>query len=582
MSKVCRSEKCCLTPVDSVSSVAHVRIQVRVGLDLPPSFSPRHFLCQSTWLTLSTVCIQEDTINRAMSLPIDVAFLILSQVATKAFTFISNQLLVRSVSPEIIGVAAYLEFITNTVLFFSREAQRLAVQRAHGETDSQTRQIITNFAFLPTLLAVPTFAALYYVQRNSELYTSTIAPLAHIEWTVALVVLLVLIELLSEPLFVLKQHEMDFKTRSKVEGFALLSKCVITSIGVIYGKRLASTTDSSDGLAVLSFSVGQSAYSVSLMAGYFFYSRSLPKVAKISEKESKPYYLNRIVFSFWKLLYVQMIFKHLLTEGDTLLISYIFTASQQGVYSVVTNYGSIVARLLFSPIEELVRVSIARSFGKENANFATSYALMESILILYANLSLLIVLGGYTNGAFLLRLILGNNEKWRASSVFEHFPQYVLYIPFMAFNGVLEAFFSSASTPSQITSFSFFMSALSILILGLLYYFVEMLKMGIKGLILANMINMTLRIVYCLKFFVNFYNGKVHGGKKVVKRLMVPFAAVFAAFSIQYQVFQGYQAATYSQFSQSIILCFVCLLVMLINERDTLIHLVALSRRKEK
>ena len=55
-----------------------------------------------------------------------------------------------------------------------------------------------------------------------------------------------------------------------------------------------------------------------------------------------------------------MIFKQFLTEGDKLLISHLCTIEEQGMYAVMANYGSIIARLLFQPLEESTRLMFTK------------------------------------------------------------------------------------------------------------------------------------------------------------------------------------------------------------------------------
>lgn len=500
-----------------------------------------------------------------------VLFLILSQIATKGFTFVLNQLLVRNISPEIFGIASYLEFLVSSVLFFSREAERMAIQRAYSGSKDSLRQKIVNFAYIPLGLGAPIAALMYLMQRKSALFSENITTLPYSGVTFALIIALVFVELVAEPLFALNQYQLNFRARSKIESFAVFSKCIVTFGGVLISKRLASG-HTFDGLAVASFALGQVAYSFSTLAGYFWASSfEVSKVCKI-EEDNEIFYFDRKISKIWRSLFVQMIFKHLLTEGDTLVISFLFSVGEQGVYSVISNYGSILARLLFQPIEESLRVSFTRAFAGKHPNMAGSYRLMENLIVFYLNLSLLIALGGFTNGAFLLRLLLGNNEKWQNSSVFEYFPQYLLYLPFMAFNGILEAFFSSASNQNEIKRFSVFMSVLSVAVLALLYLFVGRLKMGLSGLILANVVNMALRIVYCFSFFLGFFQRKGVSVRvaSLLKRASVPLLAAVTTFGAQYVVLGGYETNTFLQFIQSGILCVGCLFVMLVNERQAL------------
>ncbi|KAL1845230.1 hypothetical protein VTK73DRAFT_835 [Phialemonium thermophilum] len=63
------------------------------------------------------------------------SLLILLQVASRAVTFVANQLLLRFLTARTLGVSAQLEAYYLTVLFFARESLRVAIQRQAGDAD---------------------------------------------------------------------------------------------------------------------------------------------------------------------------------------------------------------------------------------------------------------------------------------------------------------------------------------------------------------------------------------------------------------------------------------------------------------
>lgn len=504
-----------------------------------------------------------------------VVYLILTQVVAKAFTFGLNQFLLRRISPSIFGIAVFLEFLVSTVLFFSREAQRVAVQRAQTATALQTRQAIANFAYLPIILNIPVLLLVYYVQSSFDLY-QVVKQLPHAHWTYVFLLCSVWIELLAEPLFALNQHAVNFKLRSKIESFAVLSKCVVTFAGIALSERLPARDF--DGNAVLSFATGQFAYSASTFLGYLILAKGrLPKISKLADSR----YFDPAVWNIWRSLLAQMVFKHLLTEGDSLLIKYVFSVSEQGVYSVIANYGSMVARLLFQPIEELVRVTVSKHISERKSPEA-SFNLVSRLLKMYLNLSVLIVVGGYTNGPFLLRLVLGRSVKWASSNVFEEFPKYVLYIPFLAFNGILEAFFSSASTQAQINKFSLFMGFLSVAVLALLHYLIAKLNLGISGLIIANVVNMTLRITYCSGFLISYFGAGRRAFFKAAKACLLPCSVFAGAMTLQFVLFENGFTQTYIDFLRSLVICVGCIVGLMINERNEVKALLSRTGRGQE
>ena len=71
---------------------------------------------------------QKETVS-ANQVASGATFLIGAQFFAKIVTFSLNQLLLRFIDPEIFGQNAQLQFLISTILYFSREAVRLATQR---------------------------------------------------------------------------------------------------------------------------------------------------------------------------------------------------------------------------------------------------------------------------------------------------------------------------------------------------------------------------------------------------------------------------------------------------------------------
>ncbi|RKP30620.1 flippase [Metschnikowia bicuspidata] len=488
-------------------------------------------------------------------------FLILVQAITKGFTFVSNQLLLRSITPEVFGVAAYFEFIVKSVLFFSREAERMSVQRINEDNPQDTHRAVVNFAYLPFLLSWPVLGLVHAMQRSSDIYTSTICSLPNFQWLLAILVLLVEIELLAEPFYSLSQFDVNLKLKSKAESLAVFMKCIVTFVAILF----ISSLSKSKVTPVMAFALGHLAYSSTF---YFVYWRNNNKGYPTISTLRSGTYLNQKVLPIWRSFSLQMILKHLLTGGDTLIVSYFFSASELGAYSVISNYGSLLARLLFQPIEETLHVSMAKMFSGKDKNYKESYASMKALTIFYSNLCSLVVLGGYSNGSFMLFTVLGSSSTWQKSDVFSVFPYYILYIPFMAANGIFEGFFSSVSTHQQIGRFSMFMSLLSIAVSTLLYVLIGKLHMGIIGLIISNIANMVLRITYCLLFMRLFYKDKVNVNLwELMKRLLFPIVLALTAYAAQYTIIGGLMTSTLKEFLISLALCCLSLFGNLWNER---------------
>ncbi|KAF8966968.1 Rft protein-domain-containing protein [Flammula alnicola] len=60
---------------------------------------------------------------------------------------------------------------------------------------------------------------------------------------------------------------------------------------------------------------------------------------------------------------LQSLVKHFLTEGDKMILSWFSPLRDQGGYAIAVNYGSLIARIVFQPIEETLRVFFSRILG---------------------------------------------------------------------------------------------------------------------------------------------------------------------------------------------------------------------------
>lgn len=57
---------------------------------------------------------------------------------------------------------------------------------------------------------------------------------------------------------------------------------------------------------------------------------------------------------------IQSSIKYVLTQGDSLLIATLASLQDQGAYALSSNYGGLIARMLFQPIEEASRNLFAK------------------------------------------------------------------------------------------------------------------------------------------------------------------------------------------------------------------------------
>jgi Rft protein len=183
------------------------------------------------------------------------SFLILFQVASRGFTFLLNQILLRFLSPETLGLSAQLDLFSITVLYFARESIRVACQR-----QSSGPQVVVNLACLSIVFGLLLSYGL------TTLYLKTDVPeVAYFATSLKIYAVACIVELLSEPAFMISQQKLLFKVRASAESISTIGRCVSTCAAAFWAHRKGIDP------GVLPFAVGQMTYSVLLMIAYMAY-----------------------------------------------------------------------------------------------------------------------------------------------------------------------------------------------------------------------------------------------------------------------------------------------------------------------
>lgn len=386
-------------------------------------------------------------------------------VATRLSTFLANQLLLRLVTPADISLASQLEFVINVTCFMSSEAVRLAVLRMPREL---LPKYVANISWASILLSIPASFLAFFLASVPEIRSVRI-----------LLVLTLAIQALSEPLVNQATHRGANDLRPKFEAAGVAVACAVTVCAVICAKR---TQTISTGTA---FAVARLCSAVTTAA---LYLRSRP--------QNEPYMYcqesHKPSWTYFKLVFVQMVFKNVLTEGDRIVFTRVCTPAQQGLYSVVNNYGGLVARMVLNPIEEGFKIELLKG-ARKSALFP--------ILKGYTLLSVAVLVFGVPNAGIAGEIFFGRVLRvpwyWEyADEVGPLLAAYVVYIPFLALNGVIEAFFQACASEKWIHRYSGYL----LVCLGIFFSASMVLvpKFGLAGLVGANILNMALRIGFCL------------------------------------------------------------------------------------
>ncbi|GAB7340961.1 hypothetical protein MBLNU457_7302t2 [Dothideomycetes sp. NU457] len=446
------------------------------------------------------------------------SFLILLQISSRALTFGLNQILLRYLSPTLLGTAVQLELYCISVLYFSRESLRVALQRR-----AEGLQAVVNLAYLAVAAG---FVVSVFLGAALSPYFEALGDVKFLRQAVWCFGAAAVVELCAEPGFVAAQQLLRYRVRASAEASATVAKTVVTVAVVVSASRRGVD------VGVLPFALGQLAYAGTLLVVYVGYmaggvgedgSSLLPRRIQSKGKEYLLDLFYKPLLTLSLSLTVQSSIKYVLTQGDSLLIATLASLADQGAYALSSNYGGLIARMLFQPIEEASRNLFAKlcttpettskqSDGKTTKDekpqppaqgVKDASSTMQTILHFYGLISLLAFSLGPTIAPLLLSLVAG--KTWTSTGAGDVLGAYTYYIPLLAINGVTEAFVAAVATNKELYAQSVWMGFFFAGFAGSAYLFVRVLEMGAKGLVWANCVNMALRIVFNISFVRRFF-----------------------------------------------------------------------------
>lgn len=432
------------------------------------------------------------------------SYLIALQASSRILTFVLNQLILQYTNPAVFGFATIqLELLLNTILFLCREGFRITVQRLPAPSpDDKTvhdrSQEVVNISCIPVLLGLllsTAIASLYILKAPTES-----AQIPYFRQSVILYALSTIFELLAEPGYNIALYKLLYRIRAGCEGSAVIVRCVIAfTVSLLGGPNLGA----------LSFAIGQLGYSITLLILYFWSTSGIASWRpKVLDSSGSPVWMDASALYLSVLNTLQSLLKHILTEGDKLMISYFCSNEEQGKYGLTANYGGLIARIVFQPVEEATRsffsnllpqqgTSKPTTTSKRHEKYIQARLVLSTILRGYILISLLIAAVAPSVIDNILPLLL--SKTW--SSITPVLALYMYYIPLLAINGVLEAFITASASPTLLRQ-----QGLMWIFFSIMFGFFGFLgrNRGAEGLVYANCGNLALRIVWA-----GFYTRKI-------------------------------------------------------------------------
>ena len=213
-------------------------------------------------------------------------YLILVQLTSRALTFVVNQVLLRYLSPELLGISNQLDLYGVSALYFARESLRVALQRAnpsdagrqtdgrgpasgpdgnvlddHGTSPGASEQAAVNLSYVAIALGGPLLAFFAWLYLRSADEAALAVPFLH--ESLFLYAVACLIELLSEPAFAAAQQQLLYHVRARAETGATLARCFVVCGVSIWGSRHGLN------LGALPFACGQLSFALALSVIYY-------------------------------------------------------------------------------------------------------------------------------------------------------------------------------------------------------------------------------------------------------------------------------------------------------------------------
>ncbi|KAI8925692.1 Rft protein-domain-containing protein [Entophlyctis helioformis] len=470
------------------------------------------------------------------------AYMLVQQLLTRALTFGLNVFLTRLSPLETMGFVLQLELCPPPCCLSRARASawpscaiprllqllpatattsKSSTSSTATSTMAMANQLAFNMALIPSVLACVGIAAYLAIFDPSSAAArhgpaSDAVSLPHAARLIYLAA--AIIELLAEPSFILLQRNLLYKERVRTEGSAFVVQCITTLALFLAAQQASPSGRIGIAQGVMAHAYAQLAFAVVLLVGYTsraVHARLLPSLiprpvlmAGTASKTPKSVYLDPYHISIAVSFFFQTLIKHLLTVGDKIVLVAVGTGSaDQGIYRMVSDLGSLVARILFQPVEETSRAFFSKSLTNTVASPRLADTLREVFDYLVTVVQLHLLLGGFfvlfapNYASTLLGLLFAKSgpEAARVLAV------YCLYVPVMGINGITEAFLQGVGDERVVRRQSVLMVGFWAVFVAVSYLLLVVVDMGTSGLVVANTVNMAMRIVFSAAFIHSFF-----------------------------------------------------------------------------
>ncbi|CAG9774054.1 unnamed protein product [Ceutorhynchus assimilis] len=452
------------------------------------------------------------------------SFSIIFQILFRCISFVLNAFIIRTVGQDVLGIMnVRLLLLESTILFLSKEPLlKACLTNAKAHNWAQ----VVNLIWLSVPLSMILSSVLAYIWINLLSPTDAIY-LSQYKLGCYAVAISCLVEQATQSVILVSQSYCFVKLKIVFETIYILARTFTFVYLVVYYPSEA----------INAFSIAQVVSAVLLCVLYYgFFAWYIPKLNQegqkgalfadmgdfpfrsllnffpgfmFNEDEKINKNLLLLTISFVK----QSIVKQILTEGEkyVMTISPVLTFSQQSIYDIVNNLGSLAARFIFRPIEESAYFYFTQMIHRDlplkkqkEQNIAEASQVLSQLCRVVVSIGLVVVVFGQSYSYTLLYLYGG--QKLVASTLPTTLLQFHCFaIVLLAVNGVTEAYVFATMNNKQLDKYNYLMVIFSIGFLLISYVLTNVL--GPVGFILANCVNMVARIGHSLYFIWEKYHN---------------------------------------------------------------------------
>ncbi|KAL1494506.1 hypothetical protein ABEB36_010093 [Hypothenemus hampei] len=456
------------------------------------------------------------------------SFSIVFQIIFRCITFILNAFIIRTVGQDVLGIMnVRLLLLESTILFLSKEP---LLKACLTDSKSHNWAQVINLIWISVPISAVLSILLVYIWIHVLSPTDAIYFPQYKLGCYAVAVSCV-IEQATQSVILVAQSYCFVKLKIVFETIYILGRTFIfVYLVVTYPSE-----------AINAFSLAQILSAVLLCALYYgFFAWYIKRLNEIKEQENEvtsPLFADMLDFPFRSILNFfpgfmfneeeplnknllvltvsfvkQSVIKQVLTEGEkyVMTISPVLTFSQQSIYDIVNNLGSLAARFIFRPIEESSYFYFTQMIQRDeplkkqmSTNVSEASEVLSQLCKVVTSIGLVVVVFGQSYSYTLLYLYGG--EKLVQTSLPVTLLQFHCFaIILLAINGVTEAYVFAIMNNRQLDRYNYLMVIFSILFLLISYILTNIL--GPVGFILANCVNMTARILHSLYFIKQKYS----------------------------------------------------------------------------